>query len=103
MSTHKFSTGFMVNCALTTEHSSSSYGIPVLVDEEGNAYGPSDILPGISGLEWMNESHGLSENPTAAEFVQTYIIAGFGGRNDSKGLIAAAKKFVGSHNSYRRA
>lgn len=30
---------------LTTEHAASSYGIPVLVDEEGNAYGPMDVLP----------------------------------------------------------
>ncbi len=28
---------------LTIEHSSSSYGQPVLVDPEGNAYGPDDI------------------------------------------------------------
>ena len=30
---------------LTTDHSASSYGIPVLVDEQGEAYGACDRLP----------------------------------------------------------
>lgn len=30
---------------LSTEHSSSSYGIPVLVGPDGVAYGPGDIIP----------------------------------------------------------
>lgn len=30
---------------LTTEHAASSYGVPVLVDPEGVAYGPADMLP----------------------------------------------------------
>ena len=30
---------------LTTDHAASSYRIPVLVDADGNAYGPSDTLP----------------------------------------------------------
>jgi hypothetical protein len=30
---------------LTTDHSQSCYGIPVLVDQDGNAYGPGDTLP----------------------------------------------------------
>jgi excisionase family DNA binding protein len=28
----------------TTDHSASSYGVPVLVDDEGNAYGPGDLV-----------------------------------------------------------
>ncbi len=28
---------------LTTEHSQSSYGLPVLVDEKNNPYGPADL------------------------------------------------------------
>jgi hypothetical protein len=31
---------------LTTEHAASSYGVPVLVGEDGTAYGPADALPG---------------------------------------------------------
>lgn len=30
---------------LTTDHAASSYGVPVLVDEDGVAYGPDDYLP----------------------------------------------------------
>lgn len=30
---------------LTTDHPSSSYGQPVLVDPQGNPYGPGDITP----------------------------------------------------------
>ena len=30
---------------LTTNHAASSYGIPVLVDAQNNAYGPGDRLP----------------------------------------------------------
>jgi len=31
---------------LTTDHPASSYGIPVLVDEQGQAYGPADNILG---------------------------------------------------------
>lgn len=30
---------------LSTDHAASSYGIPVLVDEGGNAYSPEDVMP----------------------------------------------------------
>jgi len=30
---------------LTDEHSASSYGIPVLIDWRGEAYGPEDSIP----------------------------------------------------------
>jgi hypothetical protein len=30
---------------LTTDHSASSYGVPVLVGEDGEAYGVCDYLP----------------------------------------------------------
>lgn len=33
-----------MNCNLTTEHSASSYGVPVLL-RDGVAYGPDDIMP----------------------------------------------------------
>lgn len=31
---------------LTTDHSASSYGVPALVDSDGNCYGPADVVPG---------------------------------------------------------
>jgi CRISPR/Cas system-associated exonuclease Cas4 (RecB family) len=34
-----------VEFALTTDHATSSYGIPVLVDSNGTAYGASDRVP----------------------------------------------------------
>lgn len=38
---------------LTTDHPASSYGLPVLV-VDGEAYGPSDILPsGESAAAWV--------------------------------------------------
>ena len=33
------------SCELTTDHATSSYGIPVLVLANGSAYGPADTLP----------------------------------------------------------
>ena len=39
---------------LTTEHPASSYGIPVLVDDENNAYGGYDITPeGMIGAAYV--------------------------------------------------
>jgi hypothetical protein len=48
----------MAKMTLTTEHAASSYGIPVLVDEAGNAYGPDDKMPAIPGdpLAWLDET-----------------------------------------------
>lgn len=37
-------TGVWGGWRLTTDHSASSYGQPVLVDPDGKAYGPGDIL-----------------------------------------------------------
>jgi hypothetical protein len=38
-----------VEFALTTDHATSSYGIPVLVDSNGTAYGANDRVP----LAWF--------------------------------------------------
>lgn len=39
---------------LTTEHAASSYGTPVLVDEDGVAYGAYDTLPnGAIAAGWV--------------------------------------------------
>lgn len=43
---------------LTTESPASHYDIPVVVDKDGNAYGPSDIVPipphDDEMMEWIN-------------------------------------------------
>lgn len=44
---------------LSTEHAASSYGIPVLVDRNGEAYGPADIIVhggrAISAADFVRE------------------------------------------------
>jgi len=37
-----------VTFALTTDHAASSYGVPVLVDAAGNAFGTMDVVPGLA-------------------------------------------------------
>jgi len=42
---------------LTTEHPSSSYQIPVLVDDDGNAYGGYDMTPlGVIGAAYVMDN-----------------------------------------------
>ena len=36
--------GKWINYRLTTDHAASSYGQPVLVDDDGTAYGPADVI-----------------------------------------------------------
>ena len=49
---------------LTTDHSASSYGQPVLVDETGRAFGPADIVvPGTKD--------GFFQSTTAADAVRS--------------------------------
>lgn len=39
---------------LTTDHPASSYGVPVMVDAQGNAYGPRDVVPGTGVMAvWL--------------------------------------------------
>lgn len=42
--------GVNMSYTLTTDHPSSSYGQPVLVDGEGRAYGPGDWIIGPFGV-----------------------------------------------------
>jgi hypothetical protein len=48
-------TGIWAGWRLTTDHSSSSYGQPVLVDPDGNAYGPGDIRKRIYQADYARE------------------------------------------------
>ncbi len=91
----RFANPVLARSFLSTEHPTSSYGIPVLVDEEGNAYGPADKLPSGDGLEWMYGMYGLTESPTAGDLVRVHIIEEFGGCERSEELKTAAKSFLG--------
>jgi hypothetical protein len=51
---------------LTTNHATSSYGISVLVDPQGRAYGPGDVIPApADGGPGLNDELGwIGENAT---------------------------------------
>lgn len=60
---------------LTTDHSASSYGIPVLVDRHGEAYGPADIIirggRTVAAADFVREEAarcGLGENELVIAF-----------------------------------
>ena len=93
MSTIKFVNSFMP-ASLSTDHAASSYGIPVLVDVDGKAYGPLDTLPDTLGLPWLNAEYGLPEVATAGDLVRVHIINGFDGTERQADLIEAANKFL---------
>lgn len=88
---------------LTTDHASSSYGIPVLVDADGQAYGPDDeIATGETGrefvLRYQRGGGRLSQRDpeSAPQFVEGLKIAPHEG-DDVFDLISATdpeKKFL---------
>ena len=51
---------------LTCDHAASSYGIPVLVDAQGCAYGPDDVIPfpliPCRAGDWV-DAFGLNDPP----------------------------------------
>jgi len=54
---------------LTTNHAASSYGQPVLVDDDDTPYGVGDILPdGTHAIMYVMEN--LSDDPLAEKFVK---------------------------------
>ena len=54
---------------LTTSHSASSYGTPVLIDEDGQAYGPGDMLPsGESAADYVRRK--MPGDPGAERFLE---------------------------------
>lgn len=61
---------------LTANHAASSYGIPVLVDEEGSAFGPSDII---------------ATGETAKAFVQRWMA---GGMRIARRSFGSAPEFI---------
>lgn len=53
---------------LTIDHPQSSYGLPVLVDQAGTAYGPADTLPdGTRAADWAVEH--LADDPALSLFI----------------------------------
>jgi len=96
MATIQFANAFMGYATLSTDHAASSHGIPVLVDEHGNAYGPADPVRSASDpLAFL-----YPEIQTAADVVRAYAIADYKfmePRSDYDARIAAAKLFLGSH------
>lgn len=38
--------------ALTSDSAASTHGVPVLIDDRGNAYGPDDIAEAGDGWQW---------------------------------------------------
>lgn len=89
-----FANAFMGYAALSDEHASSSYGIPVLLDEEGNAYGPADrVRPLDDPLGWIDP-----EIQTAEDLVRRYALRDYDSiepRSIYNERIIAAKKFLG--------
>lgn len=54
---------------LTTDHPASSYGIPVLVDDDGNAFGPADVIPAfrVTAAEYVSiAAHHFGEENASA-------------------------------------
>jgi hypothetical protein len=58
---------------LTTDHPASSYGVPVLVDDQGNAYGPRDIVDGVQAWALAGDSD-LADKFRAAANLQPHEI-----------------------------
>lgn len=52
---------------LSTEHPASSYGIPVLVDETGKAFGPRDIVEGVEAWALVTSD----SSPLAGKFIKS--------------------------------
>lgn len=95
MSTIKFGNPILGHALFSTEHSASSYGIPVLVDECGNAYGHADsIRPTDDPLGWIHP-----EIQTAGDLVRKFALAEYNSmepRSNYDARIAVAKLFLGA-------
>ena len=65
--------------ALTTEHSASSYGQPIML-VDGIPYGPADEIPGMDGTAWLAADPGASsaDHAAVAEFNQAELSAWLG-------------------------
>lgn len=57
-------------CVLTTQHAASSYNIPVLVRDDGQVFGPGDIVSVCTVAEWIRASSqwtGAADEPWSDE------------------------------------
>jgi hypothetical protein len=57
--------------SLTNEHPASHYGIPVVVNQNGNAYGPADILPVPNKFKSVFGKQNIATN-TCARFIVSW-------------------------------
>lgn len=92
MSKINFPNPILGRSAFSTEHPASSYGIPVLLDSAGNAYGPADLIGCNERLEFIEP-----DVKTAGDLVRKYAIVEYGfmePRSDYEARLAAAKKFL---------
>lgn len=81
---------------LTTEHSASSYGVPVMINSHGEVFGPNDKLFSLdhgTDLDWLNP--GIN---TARDLIEKVILAEEKSAMESQGTyeerVAAAKLFL---------
>lgn len=56
---------------LTTEHTSNNYGNPLLVDDDGKAYGPDELLPsGDLSADYVVEH--MQDDPLMPSFIAAF-------------------------------
>lgn len=65
-----------VEAQLTTEHSASSYGLPVMV-AEGQVYGPAEVQAVIIAREWPRHRPADVQSQNAEEALQAAKRAGY--------------------------
>ena len=86
-------------CSLTTEHAASSYGIPVLIDAIGNAYGPADTVAPADELSWIHTLYGFADGPiTGRMLVEKYGLAEWASIEPASNAamrIELSRKFLG--------
>ena len=86
---------------LTTDHPQSSYGLPVLVGEVGQAYGPADILPSGEGAADYAKTN-LADDPLLERFLMPLEpLQGQGGPGRGQGRKPADPKFKKVNRSVR--
>jgi hypothetical protein len=60
---------------LTTDHPSSSYNIPVFVDDDGNAYGPGDKFPRFNcNVGYLHQAEEVEYTAEEIQWVHDYIV-----------------------------
>ena len=85
---------------LTTEHPTSHYGIPVVVDHNGKAYGPASLLPVPKKFHHIFDVNRNTCDNFIASWVNEYVKDNNGnieGMSRTKEEVIAASKFLGQY------